>query len=263
MSYSKVMSFFLSKKFLFVILVGSLLLITFPIVKKFVYKTTVSNHEPKKDYPELEELASNKYFSHFPVRIEDFESPPKMYGLWPYGIKGSDGASHNEGHPGWDFELKKGSKVYAISDIHIAQIHDGDTKSGNQVLKVIEAYAILQNQRFHIVYHSVTNLEEGVFEGATISAGLPLAEAGLPLSDTTRMIHFGVFKPRDSVGSCPTPYFSETLQPVIAEMVSRSIDVKTGKSYESACVGKIDRKLYLSNYPEREQYLEGAEEFED
>jgi hypothetical protein len=99
------------------------------------------------------------------------------------------------------------------------------------------------------------------FGMARTLAGKPLAEAGFSLSDDSTMIHFGVFQPKDSVGSCPIPYFSEDLQTIITEVAARSIDVKTGKPFESACVGKIDKEIYLRNYPDRVKYLEGNEEF--
>jgi hypothetical protein len=197
------------------------------------------------------------------VKIEDFQKPPKMYGLWPYGAKGSNSNSHNEGHPGWDFELKKGSKLYAIADLRIAQIHDGAhiTESG-ETLKVIEAYAKLKDQDIHIVYHSVKNLEKNVVEQAIIKEGAVLAEVGYPLSNEAAMIHFGIFGPKDSVGSCPSNFFANSLKPTIDEMVANSIDIKTGKPYTSACVGKINKELYYQNYPDSVEFLQGGEQWE-
>ncbi len=201
-------------------------------------------------------------FEVFPVRFEDFLNPPEMYGLWPYGVKGSDSASHNEGHPGWDFELKKGSKVYAVADLEIKQIHSGDHQEGDQEIMVLETNAKLNNQNIHVTYHSVVNLEPGVVEGAKIKTGEPLAEAGYPLSENSVMIHFGVFPPGDSVGSCPADFFADSLEDTINQIVASSFDMKTGKPYDSACVGKIDKELYFENYPEREKDLGGAEQFE-
>ncbi len=211
---------------------------------------------------EAEPPSSNLYFSHFPARLEDFAVPPKMYGIWPYGIRGGNSNSHSEGHPGWDFELKKGSKLYAVTDLRISQIHDGDKQVPGMNIQVIEAGAILNNKPYGIVYHSVINLEPGVVEGATIRAGSPLAEVGFPLSDTSAMIHFGVFAPKDSIGSCPTPYFSAAAREILAKVVAQSRDYFTGLPYESACVGKISRQIYEQNFPDRLQYLQGGEPWE-
>lgn len=202
-------------------------------------------------------------FEVFPARLEDFKSPPKAYGLWPYGVKGNDDKSHNEGHPGWDLELKKGSKLYAISDLRINQIHDGDHQTGDgQVVKVIEASARLKEGGFGVVYHSVVNIEKNVVEGAIVKEGSVLAEVGYPLSDTSAMIHFGIFAPNDSIGVCPTEYFSEDVQKIIDKVVTNSVDHKTGKPYPSACVGKIDKDTYYKNFPDRLKYLRGGEVWE-
>lgn len=202
-------------------------------------------------------------FEVFPAKLEDFQVPPKMYGLWPYGIKGNDSNSHNEGHPGWDLELTKGSKVYAIGDLMIGQIHDGDkiTPEGSKLL-VIEAQARLKDGDYHIVYHSVKNLEKEVVEGANIKAGSPLAEVGYPLSEESAMIHFGIFAPNDSIGSCPTRYFADELLETINKITANSFDSNTGKPYSSACVGKINKVLYYKNFPDRVKYLRGNEEWE-
>jgi hypothetical protein len=216
-----------------------------------------SNIKTKQDF------SSEKIkFEYFPARFEDFAQPPAMYGLWAYGVKGKTSSDHNEGHPGWDFELKKGSKVYAIADLFIDQIHEGDHSAAGITPEVIEATATLQDGRYHIVYHSVINLESEVKEGATIKAGKPLAEVGLSLSQNSAMIHFGIFPPRDSVGACPSPYFADTLQKTIADIVAISVNQDTKKAFESACIGKINRELYLKNYPEREKDLGGAEQWE-
>lgn len=202
-------------------------------------------------------------FEIFPSKLDDFQTPPKAYGLWPYGIKGNDDKSHNEGHPGWDLELKKGSKLYAISDIRINQIHDGDHQTGDgQILRVIEASARLNEGMFGIVYHSVINIEKDVVEGATIKEGSVLAEVGFPLSDTSAMIHFGIFAPNDSVGVCPTNYFSAEVQKIIENVVENSLDIQVGKPYTSACVGKINKEIYYKNFPDRIQYLRGGEVWE-
>lgn len=223
----------------------------------------------KKLSPEEQRLISDSVqnstktkFTTFPVRIEDFEKPPKMYGLWPYGVKGNNSSSHNEGHPGWDFELKKGSKLYAVADLRIAQIHDGDHSVSGETPKVIEAYAKLNNQDIHVVYHSVKNLESYVVEEAIIKEGSVLAEAGYPLSDDSAMIHFGIFGPKDSVGSCPTDFFADSLMPIIDEMVANSVDKRSGKPYPSACMGKINKDLYYKNYPDSVKYLMGGEHWE-
>lgn len=207
-------------------------------------------------------IKSQNKFTAFPVKVEDFVTPPEMYGLWPFGAKGNTSDSHNEGHPGWDFELKKGSKVYAISDLRIAQIHSSGHASIPNPPQVIEAYTKINNQDFHITYHSVANLEEYVKEEAIVKAGQVLAEAGYPLSEDTVMIHFGVFPPNDSVGSCPTPYFADSLQQTISQIVAKSINQETGEPYESACVGKINRNLYEKNFPDRLKYFGGEEQWE-
>ena len=209
-----------------------------------------------------EEPSKNTHFSYFPARLEDFVVPPKMYGLWPYGIRGKDRNSHNEGHPGWDFELKKGSKLYAVTDLKISQIHDGDKQAEGVTVQVIEAAAMLGDKRFGIVYHSVVNIEPSVVAGAEIPAGSVLAEVGFPLSDNSAMIHFGVFQPNDSIGSCPTPYFSSDAQETINTVVALSRDYETKVPYASACVGKISRQIYEENFPERLQYLRGGEPWE-
>lgn len=202
-------------------------------------------------------------FEVFPARLEDFQVPPKAYGLWPYGVKGTDSNSHNEGHPGWDLELKKGSKLYAISDLRINQIHDGDHQTGDgQTIKVIEASARLKEGYFGVVYHSVISIEKDVVEGAIIKEGSILAEVGFPLSDESAMIHFGIFAPNDRVGTCPTKYFSGEVQETISKIVANSIDDKTGKPYPSACVGKISREIYYQNFPDRVKDLGGGEEWE-
>ncbi len=225
----------------------------------FYFFQKENTEESVKEQP-LVKTASK--FEVFPVRLEDFLRPPKMYGLWPYGVRGNSADSHNEGHPGWDFELKKGSKVYAVADLLIQQIHSGDHQEGDQEIMVIEANAELNNEGFHITYHSVINIEPSVVEGAKIKAGEPLAEAGYPLSENSVMIHFGVFPPNDSIGSCPADYFSDSLKDTINQIVANSLDIKTGKPYESVCVGKIDKELYYKNYPENIKYLGGAEQFE-
>lgn len=225
----------------------------------------VSNNKTSGEQRVANDLISNSgktKFTTFPVRIEDFEKPPKMYGLWPYGVKGNNSNSHNEGHLGWDFELKKGSKLYAIADLRIAQIHDGDNPADGKPLKVIEAYAKLNNQDIHIVYHSVNNLEDYVVEEAIIREGSVLAEVGYPLSDESAMIHFGIFGPKDSVGSCPSDFFTDSLKSTIDKIVANSIDMKTGKPYASACVGKINKDLYYQNYPDSVKYLQGGEQWE-
>lgn len=202
-------------------------------------------------------------FDVFPARLEDFQVPPRAYGLWPYGVKGNDSNSHNEGHPGWDLELKKGSKLYAISDLRINQVHDGDHQTGDgQIIKVIEASARLKEGDFNVVYHSVINIEKNVVEGAIIKEGSVLAEVGYPLSDESAMIHFGIFAPNDSVGVCPTKYFSNEVQGITDKVVVNSIDNRTGKPYPSACVGKINKELYYKNFPDRIKYLRGGEEWE-
>ncbi len=232
----------------------------------------ILSHQPKQNNPlnkifdkksEISPENAKEKLEVFPARLEDFLTPPKMYGIWPYGIKGEDANGHNEGHPGWDFELKKGSKLYAIADISIGQIHDGDkqTKDG-QTIKVIEAYARLKDGGVGVVYHSVINIEKDVVEGATIKAGSVLAEVGYPISDDSAMIHFGIFAPNDRIGVCPSRYFSDELQATINKIVANSVDMKTGKPYPSACVGKINKDLYYKNFPDRVKYLEGSEEWE-
>lgn len=208
------------------------------------------------------DLSDHQYLEYFPVRFEDFVQPPKMYGLWPYGIKGKDKNDHNEGHPGWDFELAKGSKVYAVSDLNINQIHEGDKSTENLTPQVIESTAKVNNQNIHITYHSVVNLDPSVKEGAIIKAGQPLAEAGYPLSNNSAMLHFGVFPPNDSVGSCPTEFFSSQAKAVLDRIVSNSLDVSTGKPFQSACIGKINKDLYYQNYPDRIKELGGSERWE-
>lgn len=233
----------------------------------FVFKGLGSKNFPQ-NYPFI---GSNEFhgssvkdkFEVFPAKLEDFQVPPKAYGLWPYGVKGNDSNSHNEGHPGWDFELKKGSKLYAISDLRINQIHDGDHQTGGgQVIKVIEASARLKEGDIGIVYHSVINIEKNIVEGATIKAGSVLAEVGFPLSDESAMIHFGIFVPNDRVGVCPTRYFSDELQETINKVVENSIDDKIGKPYPSACVGKISKEIYYKNFPDQVKDLGGGEEWE-
>ena len=207
--------------------------------------------------------STKEKFEVFPARLEDFQTPPRMYGLWPYGIKGNDSMSHNEGHPGWDLELKKGSKLYAIADLKISQIHGGDHQiEGGEEIKVIEAGTRLKSGNFNVVYHSVINIEKDVVEGAIIKEGAPLAEVGFPLSDESAMIHFGIFAPNDSVGVCPTPYFSEELQKTIKKIVANSVDKKPGKPYSSACIGKINKDIYYQNFPDRVKYLRGGEVWE-
>lgn len=216
-----------------------------------------------KDLGEFQGGSVKDKFEVFPARLDDFQVPPKAYGLWPYGVKGNDSNSHNEGHPGWDLELKRGSKLYAIADLRISQIHDGDHQiEDGQTLKVIEAGTRLEEGHFDVVYHSVINIEKNVVEGATIKEGSVLAEVGFPLSDESAMIHFGIFAPNDRVGVCPTKYFSDELQETINKVVANSIDDKTGKPYSSACVGKISKEIYYKNFPDRVKDLGGEEEWE-
>ena len=216
-----------------------------------------------RDSGEFQNGNVKEKFEIFPARLEDFLVPPKMYGLWPYGVRGNDSGSHNEGHPGWDFELKKGSKLYAIADLKINQIHDGDKQTGDgQVVRVIEASARLKEGGFGVVYHSVINIEKNVIEGAIVKEGSILAEVGYPISNKSAMIHFGIFAPKDSVGICPTGYFSEEVQKIIEQIVANSVDDKTGKPYSSACVGKIDKEIYYKNFPDRIKYLRGGEIWE-
>jgi len=254
-----------SKWWVWLLVILVLIAVTFVILKKYdLLKTEKDRSETdvsQKDDSRLPDTDKTA-FNVLPVKFEDFIDPPKMYGLWPYGVRGRSKEDHNEGHPGWDFELKKGSKVYAIADLQISQIHDGDIASEGSIVKVIEAYAKLADGRYHIVYHSVKNLEAGVQEGAVIKEGEPLAEAGLSLSPNSVMIHFGVFKPFDSVGSCPTPFFSTEAQTILNKILAMSIDVSTKKPFSSACLGKISKSLYESNYPERIKDFGGSEEFE-
>ncbi len=246
------------------ILLVTLIIGIFTTLALFTFRNKTDKPFEDNKYNNLEILTDNKKtkFETFPIKKADLNLPAQMYGLWPYGVKGSDGASHNEGHPGWDFELKKGSKVYAIADLEISQIHEGDHQAEGQTVQVIEASAKLNNQRYHIVYHSVINLEPNVKERALIKAGQPLAEVGFPLSENSAMIHFGIFPPNDSVGACPSLYFSEELQSTIEQITQLSFNMETGKPYESACVGKINRKLYEENFPDRIQYYGGAEQWE-
>ena len=254
-----------SKWWVWLLVILVLIAVTFVILKKYdligTKKNSTETEISEKDVSNLPD-SERTTFNIFPVKFEDFIDPPKMYGLWPYGFKGKSKEDHNEGHPGWDFELKKGSKVYAIADLEIVQIHDGDAESEGSVVKVIEAYAKLADGRYHIVYHSVKNLEPGVQEGAIIKEGQPLAEAGFSLSPNSVMIHFGIFKPFDSVGSCPTPFFSTEAQVTLNKVMAMSIDTSTKRPFTSACVGKISRSLYESNYPERIKDFGGSEEFE-
>jgi len=240
-------------------------LITITLAIIGILFVVIKKQHSSKEHPmsNSDSNISKTKFTTFPVKLEDFESPPKMYGLWPYGVKGNNSSSHNEGHPGWDFELKKGSKLYAIADLRIAQLHDGDhqTESG-EMLKVIEAYARLQDQDIHVVYHSVKDLEPNIIEGAVVKEGSVLAEVGYPLSDESAMIHFGIFGPKDSVGSCPSDFFAESLKPTIDKMVANSVDIKTGKSYTGACVGRINKEFYYQNYPDSVKYLQGGEQWE-
>lgn len=232
----------------------------------FVIQSPNKNFPPNyrlKNLGEFQVGSVKDKFEVFPARLEDFQIPPRAYGLWPYGVKGNDSNSHNEGHPGWDLELKKGSKLYAISDLRINQIHDGDHQTGDsQILRVIEASARLKEGDFGIVYHSVINIEKNVVEGTIVKQGSVLAEVGFPLSDESAMIHFGIFAPNDRIGVCPTRYFSDELQETINKVVANSIDDKTGKPYLAACVGKISKELYYKNFPDRVKDLGGGEEWE-
>lgn len=239
-------------RLLLIIIAAAVLLVGFRVVS-----------EHFKSRPnEFQNINVKEKFETFPARLEDFQVPPKAYGLWPYGIKGGDSNSHNEGHPGWDLELKKGSKLYAISDLKISQIHDGDHQTnGGPTLQVIEAGTMLKEGHFDVVYHSVINIEKDVVEGAIIKEGSPLAEVGFPLSDESAMIHFGIFAPKDRVGSCPTRHFSDELQETINKIVANSKS-ESSEPYASACVGKISKDLYYQNFPARVKYLEGGEEWE-
>lgn len=250
------------KKWWFWTIVVVVVVLTAGLIAKICLKPNdqqASNDDPKQD---TISASSQKYFEVFPVRFEDFVQPAKMYGLWPYGVRGKSSQDHNEGHPGWDFELKKGSPIYAIADLEIMQIHDGDQVSGDVIPKVIEASANLSDGKHHIVYHSVINIRPEVVEGAEVKAGTVLADVGYPLSSDSAMIHFGIFGVRDSVGSCPTDFFSPNLQSTIQQIVSISKDQNTGQSFTSACVGKISKEIYEKNYPDRVQYLEGSEPWE-
>lgn len=243
-------------------LIGLIVLPVLLVIVAFgvIFFLPSSENGEVKETGQKQTQAKNEKFEFFPVRFEDFVIPPKMYGLWPYGVKGEDKGSHNEGHPGWDFELKKGSKLYAISDLRIQQIHEGDKQTESGKVQVIEANAELDGQNIHITYHSVINLL--VKEGQEVNVGEPIAEVGYPLSESSAMIHFGIFAPNDSVGSCPEDFFADALKPLIERIVANSIDMKTGKSYESACVGKVNKEIYYQNFPDRVQYLRGAEPWE-
>lgn len=244
----------------FWVIVGIVILLLGGIVVA-KHKDSKREQEDNNKFEDVE-TGGPKYLEFFPVKIDDFVRPAKMYGLWPYGVKGNNSSSHNEGHPGWDFELKKGSKVYAVSDLTVFQIHDGDHATSEVLPKVIEAYANLADGKYHIVYHSVVNIDSKVVEGAKISKGEVLAEVGFPLSDNSAMIHFGVFPPHDSVGACPSPYFSPELQTTIQQTVDLSIDNSTSKPFSSACIGKINKEIYIQNYPDHVQYLGGGEQWE-
>lgn len=245
------------KKIILILIIITLIISIIFILKstKFYSQLAGKNNIIYNNYPEK--------FSVFPIKLEDLARPPVLYGLWPYGIKGDDNNSHNEGHPGWDFELKNGAKLYAIADLTINQIHDGDHQIKNSPpLQVIEANAKLKSGNYNIVYHSVKNLEKNVIVGSKIKAGAILAEAGYPTSDHSVMIHFGIFPPYDSVGACPSNYFSEEHKEIIANLVNNSLNLKTGQPYTSACLGKINKELYLKNFPERVKWLGGAEQWE-
>ena len=101
-----------------------------------------------------------------------------------------------------------------------------------------------------------------VVAGAIIKEGSVLAEMGFPLSDSSAMIHFGIFPPNDRVGACPTEYFSEKIQLIIDQVVANSVDTNTGKPYPSACVGKVNKELYYKNFPDRVRDLQGGEQWE-
>lgn len=248
----------ITKVIVFVLVAVGLAVIIRPFLKSNLVKPKNQANLVEKIWKPMK--SGPEKFRFFPVRAEDLAVPPKIYGLWPYGIKGEDKNSHNEGHPGWDFELKKSAKLYAVDDLKIDQIHPGDHQIAGQNIQVIEASSMLGNHRYHIVYHSVINLLVG--EGQEVKMGEPLAEVGYPLSENSAMIHFGIFPPGDSVGSCPSQFFADSLQPLINQMVAKSLDTKTGKPYPSACVGKISREIYEKNYPDRLKHLGGAEQWE-
>lgn len=251
---------FIKKYWRFISLAVLILILIIAAVLIFFFPPESKDSDSKTN--EVGKKETQTKFEYFPARFEDFVNPPKMYGLWPYGVKGSNSSSHNEGHPGWDFELKKGSKLYAIADLDISQIHDGDHQDASGKVKVIETSAVLGGKNYHIVYHSVINIAKNIKAGMRVKAGEPIAEVGYPLSGNSYMIHFGIFPPNDSVGACPSDYFSDELQDVIKKIVSISYDQNTGKPFKSACVGRISKKLYYENYPESVKHLGGAEQWE-
>jgi len=97
------------------------------------------------------------------------------YGLWPFGVHG--GGHAEDGHPGWDVEMRPGASVLAAADgsVQNALLEPGG--SGRYTVRVM--HEVNGRTAYATDYTNMSSLAPGIASGARVMRGQVIGAAGV------------------------------------------------------------------------------------
>ena len=150
-----------------------------------------------------------------PVNAKDVRY--RYYGIFPFGTK----ENHPRGHPGIDFELKRGAEILAATPGTVAVI--------NRNPRWINQYwvRIYYNYHYSLKYDHLGKVF--VKTGEKVKRGQIIGKAAIWSRGPISMIHFE-FDVKEKIykgiyirtAVCPGPYFSKEAKKELMKMVLRS-----------------------------------------
>ena len=176
--------------------------------------TNISDEARKRMGQKLKQLS--KYVTEKPKSLtKDFklilpvkkeEVTFKLYGIWPFGVKGGD---HPEGHPGIDLEAKDGTPVRAMADGKVSKPAD----SGHYDYETINVF---HENNFETYYTG--NMKNFVFKaGGRVKAGDIIA-----YYDGDESIHYGLQQKVPYWSVCPVNYMAEQAKKDLEELFKKA-----------------------------------------
>lgn len=159
-----------------------------------------------------------------PFLVSDAASPPKSFGIYPFGIKSSE---HPEGHAGFNFEVKKDVHLLAPANMVITSI---TTPSGRSDERNIHAKV----GDYTLEFLRVGALQSSVKVGATVPQGQYFANPALNHSLNVYMFHMGLLD-KSNNAVCPDQSFwkPESWKEIL-DLFSSSIS-GNGKPFSQPC----------------------------